>query len=150
MVAEPNDASVDGRVLKDEQSSAEGEIPNLTLEEVKEDGSLDELRRETREDGSLETWRSLADRKERGFSWRDALFVKHELDDLSQSVTLIALPTKYRSQVLKLAHDHSGHYSWRKVLVIVRRSFVWPLMTTHIKQYCLSCENCQEDGQVRS
>ena len=99
---------------------------------------MDELRRETREDGSLEAWRSLADRKERGFSWRDGLLVKHELD-----MILIVLPTKYRSQVLKLAHDHSGHYSWRKVLVIVRRSFVWPLMTTHIKQYYLSCENCQ-------
>ena len=35
--------------------------------------------------------------------------VKHELDDLSQSVNLIELPTKYRAQVLKLAHDHSGH-----------------------------------------
>ena len=25
----------------------------------------------------------------------------------------------------------------------IMRSIVWPLMTTHIKQYCLSCENCQ-------
>ena len=68
LVAEQNDASVDGRVMNEEEGSAEGEIPNLTLKEVKEDGSMDELRRETREDGSLEAWRSLADRKERGFS----------------------------------------------------------------------------------
>ena len=126
LIAEQNDASVDGRVIKEEEGSAEGEIPNLTLKEVKEDGSMDDLRKKTREDGSLEAWRSLADRKERGFSWRDGLLVKHELDDLSQSITLIVLPTKYRSQVLKLAHDHSGHYSWRKVLVIVRRLFVCP------------------------
>ena len=29
------------------------------------------------------------------------------------------------------------------MLAIVRRLFVWPLMTIHIKQHCLSCEKCQ-------
>ena len=68
LVAEQNDVSVDGRVMKEEEGCAESEIsPYLTLKEVKEDGSMDELRRETRKDGSLEAWRSLADRIERGF-----------------------------------------------------------------------------------
>ena len=58
LVAEQNDASVDGRVMKEEEGCAESEIsPYLTLKEVKEDGSMDELRRETRKDGSLEAWR---------------------------------------------------------------------------------------------
>ena len=58
LIAEQNDASVDGRVMKEEEGSGEGEIPNLRFKEVKEDGSMDELRRETREDGSREAWRS--------------------------------------------------------------------------------------------
>ena len=67
--------------MKEKEGSAEGEIPNLTLRN--KGRWLDELRREAREDGSLEAWRSLADRKERWFSWRDGLLVNHELDDLS-------------------------------------------------------------------
>ena len=38
LIAEQNNASVDGRVMKEDEGSAEGEIPNLTLKEVKEDG----------------------------------------------------------------------------------------------------------------
>ena len=29
------------------------------------------------------------------------------------------------------------------MLVIVRISFAWPLIATHIKQYCFSCEKCK-------
>ena len=37
-----------------------------------------DLKRESGEDGSSEAWRLFVDRKERGFSWRDGLLIKHE------------------------------------------------------------------------
>ena len=62
MVAEENDALVDRRLLKEEEGSTEGGIPNLTLKEVKEKGSMDELRKEMK---SLEAWRQIG--KKEGF-----------------------------------------------------------------------------------
>ena len=54
------------------------------------------------------------------------------------------LPTRFRAQVLKMAHDGTGHLGHRKVLQMIKRRFVWPLLAKDVLEYCQSCVSCQK------
>jgi len=117
---------------------------SLELSPLKEGSDKDRLQQETREDESLKPWKSLADRGEGGYYWRDGFLVKLELDALSQPVLLIVLPKSFRIQVLKTAHESSGHFSKTKTHFLIRRMFVWPLMARDVSQHCSACLECQK------
>lgn len=85
----------------------------------------------------------MADEGNKGFSWRDGLLFRKVTDPLFQSVHLLVLPEQFRMQVLKFAHDASGHLGHRKVLCLLRQRFDWPLMTKEVTNYCMTCEVCQ-------
>ena len=65
-------------------------------------------------------------------------------DSVFQAIEVLVLPKLFRMKVLKAAHDGAGHLGHRKVLMIVRRKFTWPLLTKDVVQYCNSCLVCQQ------
>jgi len=62
----------------------------------------------------------------KGLSLGRWLIVKRVIDHASQQNHLLVLPIVRRPQVLKTAHELSGHLSCRKVLATIRRHFTWP------------------------
>ena len=48
--------------------------------------------------------------------------------------------------MLKLAHDHLGHMSPKRVRSVILRKFTWPGVC---KEYCCSCEACQRFSKER-
>ena len=57
----------------------------------------------------------------------------------------IVVPTKYRKQVLKLAHEAivSGHMGIRQTLDRIISSFQWPGIISDVAWFCRSCDVCQ-------
>jgi len=131
------------------------------LEDEKEDGELDIplmnkgndrdlLVKDMREDDTLEHCRELAERCERGYKWEDGLLIHTETDKVLGSVSRIVVPKSRRLDVIRIAHDGSGHMSFRKVVEIVRKRFVWPCMREEIRKFCTSCFECQRVNKAGS
>ncbi|XP_038054655.1 uncharacterized protein LOC119726874 [Patiria miniata] len=57
----------------------------------------------------------------------------------------LVVPSKYREQVMKVAHDSvmSGHLGAKKTSDRVLANFYWPGLLDDIKRYCASCDICQ-------
>lgn len=64
-------------------------------------------------------------------------------------VRQVVVPTKFRSQVLRLAHDHtlSGHLGIKKTYDRVLRYFFWPGLKADVANFCRSCHVCQISGK---
>ena len=60
-------------------------------------------------------------------------------------VKQIVVPTKYRKQVMKLAHEAivGGHMGIRKTSDRITSSFHWPGIISDVTQFCRSCDVCQ-------
>lgn len=69
-------------------------------------------------------------------------------DDWS-CVFQIVVPACFRTEILRLAHDHclSGHLGIRKTWDRVVRHFYWPGARSDVSQYCWSCHVCQVVGK---
>lgn len=61
----------------------------------------------------------------------------------------IVIPTKYRVEVMKIAHDFpmAGHLGVNKTHDRVISHFYWPGMRKDISNYCKSCHTCQIVGK---
>ena len=128
-----------------------GGAPDLEVPSVKAgSGSRAALVLETKSDPSLKGWRVLADKKEKGFLWENDLLYKTVTTHVFEVVRLLALPSSFRSKVLKLAHDGQGHIGSRRVLSLLRQKFDWPGMGQEVVTYCRSCVSCQRCAKPRA
>ncbi len=61
----------------------------------------------------------------------------------------IVLPTGYRLQVLKLAHELplSGHLGVTKTFHRVSKYYFWPGLKSAVSDFCRSCDVCQRSGK---
>ena len=59
--------------------------------------------------------------------------------------TQVVIPVKYRSDILKMAHDMpmAGHTGVDRTLQRIRKSFWWPRVAKDVKTYVQSCPECQ-------
>ncbi len=103
----------------------------------------EKFREAVREDKSLQTWRSLADRKERGFRWKNGVLVKEMIVDWEERAEVIVVPKSYRERILVLSHDRCGHLGSDKVLRALSKRFLWPGMAKEVGGYCRGCDTCQ-------
>ncbi len=71
-------------------------------------------------DPSLKHWCELADRGERGFSWKQGLLVQTKYTGWNEFGSVLIVPSEYRPKVLKIAHDETSHLSFEKTLAIMR------------------------------
>ncbi|KAJ8032705.1 hypothetical protein HOLleu_26306 [Holothuria leucospilota] len=65
--------------------------------------------------------------------------------DYGNVLRQLVVPSNYRNEVMKLAHDTplAGHLGTKKTTDRVLSSFYWPGVHDDIRRYCLSCEICQ-------
>ncbi|XP_062572173.1 uncharacterized protein LOC134234132, partial [Saccostrea cucullata] len=121
---------------------------------VKDDIKPEDIQREQQEDPSLET--SLRNAKEGRISrngkvrWlekRGLLYREYQASEKEGGKTFsqLIVPSKFRTIVMKLAHDSvmSGHLATGRTISRILSEFFWPGMQSEIKRFCQSCDTCQ-------
>lgn len=108
-----------------------------------------EFKKAVKVDVSLKAWRELANKGERGFTWKDGLLIKNMYVTWKELRDVIVLPQGWRSKILSIAHEKSGHLSGDKVSSIVRRLFLWPGIGIEIAKHCRSCVVCQHRNKSK-
>ncbi|KAI2644687.1 Transposon Tf2-9 polyprotein [Labeo rohita] len=87
------------------------------------------------------------------YFWEKGLLMrkwKPQREELGwQEVQQIVLPSGYRHQVLKLAHENvlSGHVGITKTYNRIVKYFFWPGLKSAVSRFCRSCHTCQLAGK---
>ncbi len=55
----------------------------------------------------------------------------------------VIVPNPLRNDIIKIAHDHSGHFGISATRSIINSHFTWPSMHKDIQKYIKSCSKCQ-------
>ena len=127
---------VDSKPIVEEEDS-------VCLPPLESGSDREKLCSESKLDKSLAVWRGLADEGLKGFKWKDSLMFLTVMDPTFQAVEALVLPKEFRVQVMSTAHDGAGHLGHRKVLQMIKKRFVWPLMAKDVTLFCQSCQVCQ-------
>ena len=124
----------------------------LCLPVIGEGKGLEELVKETMFDPSLATWRELATTNDQGFHWKNGMILNKEIDEFGIQRDVLVVPSKFRRKVLTIAHIKCGHFAIIKVKALVRKKFLWPLVSSDIHKFCKICNTCQtmNKAQTRS
>ena len=128
-----------------------GGAPDLEVPSVRAGpGSRAVLVSESASDPTLKQWRALAEKKEQGFLWENNLLYKAVTNHVMEVVWLLVLPQSFRKRVMDLGHERLGHMGSRRVLLLLKRSFIWPGMGREVIKHCRSCPTCQKCSKPRA
>ena len=132
-------------------SNRSSELEDLEVPPVKKGlGSRPKLVKGVKEDPTLEGWRALASRSEQGYRWERGLLYQAVTDHTGEVVHLMVLPKDFRSKVLEMAHEGSGHLGARKVKALLKQRFTWPGMGVDVIAHTRSCRVCQLCSKPKS
>ena len=62
---------------------------------------------------------------------------------VGEPVYQVVVPSRFRSVVLQVSHDESGHSGVRKTYDRILRYFFWPRLKRDVSAYIKSCHTCQ-------
>lgn len=65
-----------------------------------------------------------------------------DVDGIQKAVVQLAVPARFRSLVLKVAHDESGHFGVRKTYLKILKHFFWPCVKRDVSAYIKTCHIC--------
>ena len=119
------------------------EEDSVCLPSLESGSAREKLCSESKLDKSLAVWRGLANEGLKGFKWKDGLMYLTVMDPTFQAVEALVLPKEFRVLVMRTAHGGAGHLGHRKVLQMIKKRFVWPLMAKDVTLFCQSCQVCQ-------
>lgn len=73
------------------------------------------------------------------------IFRKFRSTSEDQAASQLVVPKKYRTTVLKLAHESTmaGHFSTKKTVSRILAEFWWPGCQADCNRFCRSCDMCQ-------
>lgn len=85
-----------------------------------------------------------------GYCWDDGVLMRwwKPSDFEREGAYQIVLPTGYRTQIMKLAHEHifSGNLGVTKTYDRIARYFFWSSMKSSVSAFIRSCRTCQLAG----
>ncbi len=84
----------------------------------------------------------------RKYFLRDGV-LHHQTKSQDQTFHPIVLPEALVPEILKMAHDQSGHNSEKRMYLAVRKLYHWPDMLKEIRLYCARCQACKENNHGR-
>lgn len=66
-----------------------------------------------------------------------------------QECEQIVVPSTYREDILKMAHEDplAGHFGINKTKQRILRQFFWPSVDQDVRDFCKSCHSCQMVGK---
>ena len=103
-----------------------------------------------REDDSLREAREKASNHLDNFWWKDDLLFHSDADPQGQMQEQVVVPTRYRKDLLELAHKSvtSAHLGVKKTIAKLYRQFYWPGLTADVKTTRRECSECQKAGKA--
>ena len=117
------------------------------------DMDLQKLKEAQQKDTSLQKFWNMDDREQPirsgGTFWmkvcKGVLYRFYKKTGDSVPVKQIMVPSEFRRQVMKLAHEGilGGHLATQKTVDRIRTSFQWPGLVSDVTRYCRSCDICQ-------
>ena len=105
---------------------------------------------ELKTDPSLKGCRRLAEKGEQGFLWERDLLFQAKVSEGGEVIHVLVLPKGFRSRVLEMAHEGSGHLGARKVKSLLSQRFTWPGMGVDAINHTRSCQVCQRCSKAKS
>lgn len=73
---------------------------------------------------------------------RDGLLYRTTRKQSGDELYQLVLPSQYREQVLRSAHDDMGHLGIERATDLLRDRFYWPKMANDVEQYVKNCGVC--------
>ncbi|CAI5678658.1 unnamed protein product [Oreochromis niloticus] len=73
---------------------------------------------------------------------RDGLLYRTTRKQSGDELYQLVLPSQYREQVLRSAHDDMGHLGIERATDLLRERFYWPKMANDVEQYVKNCGVC--------
>ncbi len=70
------------------------------------------------------------------------MVVQNKKVDWEEFKEVVAVPVSFRSKIMNIAHDKTGHLGSEKVWMMVKERFAWPGMKEDIMNHCKSCHTC--------
>lgn len=155
----PKSLKVEGHAVQTRAQRKEESRPQRGLKvpsAIGEIVSVEDLKAEQQSDVTLHRYREFAESQQvktgkngdtssftyyKGILYREYSSVRKNKEKTQQ----VVVPSKYRAQVMKLAHEtmFGGHQGVSKTTERVMSSFYWPGIQADIKRYIRSCDICQ-------
>ena len=119
---------------------------NTFLEGLSDIGPM-QLHEEQLKDPTLQKVRELAAKKDlKGtrYVWHNNLLFRI-FERNGTSLKQVVVPQKYRTGVMKAAHDTpmAGHLAQKRTRDRIWRDFYWPGIIGEVRRFCASCDACQ-------
>uniref|UniRef100_A0A4W6FVS0 Gypsy retrotransposon integrase-like protein 1 n=1 Tax=Lates calcarifer TaxID=8187 RepID=A0A4W6FVS0_LATCA len=141
-----------------EQSDTEGnEAPSVSIPDSLLSVSRSDLAQEQSSDLSLRELFHMVlpgakgKSAARGYFLQDQLLVRkwvpHGDCFVGNPVFQIVVPEKFREEVLRTAHNQSGHLGVRKTYNYILKYFFWPRLKKDVSRYIRTCHTCQLTGK---
>ena len=121
----------------------------------------EDIRCEQEKDATLDKYRqAVEERKPLGRGKYTSTIIRKKgilyrvYKDFENEYHQLLVPKKYRTEVLRMAHDApmAGHMGISRTRERLWQEFYWPGITSDIRRYCSSCYTCQRTaprGKVR-
>ena len=98
----------------------------------------------TKSDPTLKVVRGLAHHDRNGYFWDKGLLYHASIDPTLGERKRLVVPKPYRTRLMAIAHDKSGHFSNKKTKTILNHHFTWPNMGADIAAHILACIPCKK------
>ena len=102
-----------------------------------------QLKDQVKQDQTLKTIRGLAHHGKNGYEWDNGLIFHVTSDQTLGIRKRLVLPKPHRLPLIRLAHNHLGHFSINKTKSIISDKFTWPGISVDVKNFILSCDKCK-------
>ena len=102
-----------------------------------------QLKDQVKQDQTLKTIRGLAHHGKNGYEWENGLIFHVTSDQTLGIRKRLVLPKPHRLPIIRLAHNHLGHFSINKTKSIINDKFTWPGISIDVKNFILSCDKCK-------
>ena len=77
---------------------------------------------------------------------RNKVLVRKWIDPINNHTYYqMVLPSKFRQDAIKRAHDEFGHYGFERTISLLQPRFWWPRMREDVKRWIQTCNTCQKN-----
>ena len=126
---------------RDTQDKINEGLPELPI--IPQGTNTQVLKQQIKDDPTLKIIRGLAHHQKNGYGWENSLIVHNNIDHTIGERKRLVIPKPKRQDLIKLAHNRSGHFSLAKTKAILNDKFTWPGISNDVRDYILSCETCK-------